>query len=92
VISWARTKEGWALNLDGTNGSLVFSLPRLEVRSSPRGWLSECLLPDGTRSECGVAYQGGLAAAKSGAVAQAERLLSPTHAAILRLAVHLPGT
>jgi len=92
VISWARITEGWAINLDGTNAALVFSLPRIEVRSSSRGWRSECLLADGTRSECGTAYQGGVAAAKAGALAQAERLLGPVDAATLRQAVHLPGT
>jgi len=92
VLSWARISEGWALNLDGTNAALVFSLPRIEVRSSVRGWRSECLLSDGTRSECGVAYQGGVAAAKATALAQAERLLGPADAAVLRQAIHLPGT
>jgi len=92
VLSWARISEGWALNLDGTNAALVFSLPRIEVRSSARGWRSECLLADGTRSEVGSAYQGGVAAAKATALAQAERLLGPADAAVLRLASHLPGT
>lgn len=92
MIAWARISEGWALNLDGTDAALVFSLPRIEVRSSPRGWRSECLLADGTRSEVGSAYQGGVAAAKATAVAQAGRMLDPAHAAALRLAIHLPGT
>jgi hypothetical protein len=92
VTSWARISEGWALNLDGSDAAQVFSLPRIEVRSSPRGWRSECLLPDGTRAECGVASQGDVAEAKASAVAQAGRLLGPAYAAALKLAVHLPGT
>jgi hypothetical protein len=77
VISWSRTADGWALNLDGTDAAKAFSLPRLEVRSSAQGWISECLLLDGTRRECGSAYLGGLAAAMAGAVEQAQLLLGP---------------
>lgn len=88
VIAWARTAEGWALNLDGSDAAVVFSLPRLEVRSSARGWRSECLLLDGTRSESGGASLGGVAAAKASALEQAERLLGPAHAAALRQAGH----
>jgi len=51
ATSWARTADGWALNLDGSDASTAFSLPRLEVHPSVRGWRSLCLLLDGTRHE-----------------------------------------
>jgi len=86
MISWARTPDGWALNLDGTNGALVFTLPRLEIHSSPQGWRSECLMLDGTRRECGSAYLGGMAAAQATALAQAIPMLGERHAAALRAA------
>jgi len=83
-MSWARVAHGWALNLDGSNAAAVFTLPRLEIRSTDRGWLSECLLLDGTRLECGGAYLGGAAAAMATALRQAERLLGPGHVEALR--------
>ena len=51
ATSWARTADGWALNLDGSDASTAFSLPRLGVHPSVRGWRSLCLLLDGTRHE-----------------------------------------
>jgi hypothetical protein len=48
--AWARTPTGWALNLDGTPAS-GFSLPRLEIEQSARGWLCRCRLADGTSTE-----------------------------------------
>jgi hypothetical protein len=48
--AWARTSTGWALNLDGTPAS-GFSLPRLEIEQSARGWLCRCRLADGTSTE-----------------------------------------
>jgi hypothetical protein len=86
MVTWARIADGWALNLDGTNGALVFSLPRLEIHSSAHGWRSECLMEDGTRRECGSAYLGGMAAAQATALAQALPLLGAVHAAALRAA------
>ena len=82
MSAWARTAEGWAVNLDGSNAALVFSLPRLEVRSSAQGWRSLCLLPDGTlRERAGSAM--GLVAAKAAALEQAGRMLGPAHLAAL---------
>lgn len=50
-VGWARTSAGWALNVDGSDAASTFSLPRLEVLAGAHGWLSRCLLPDGTRHE-----------------------------------------
>lgn len=83
MIAWARTPDGWALNLDGTDAAAVFSLPRLELRSSPQGWVCGCLLPDATstRSAEPVAT---VQAAKSAALLLARSALGPSHAAALR--------
>lgn len=47
MLSWSRTEYGWAVNLDGTDAAKGFALPRVELRSSPRGWVCTCHLPDG---------------------------------------------
>jgi hypothetical protein len=86
VSAWARVPFGWALNLDGSNAALGFSLPRLEIRSTGAGWRSECLTLDGRRLACGGEYLGGVAAAMATALAQAEQLLGPAHATALRAA------
>jgi hypothetical protein len=81
VTPWRRISGGWAINLDGSDAARVFSLPRIEVRSSPQGWRSECFLADGRRSEFGSPYLGGVAAVMAEAVAYADRLLGPVAAA-----------
>ncbi len=48
MIFWSQTENGWAVNLDGTNAALQFTLPRIEIRSSPRGWACTCHLGNGT--------------------------------------------
>ena len=83
MSGWARTTDGWAMNLDGSDGALVFSLPRLELRSSPRGWRSLCFLADGSRREVAGGSADSLMAAKASAVEQARGLLGPAHAAAL---------
>jgi len=83
MSGWARTAEGWALNLDGSDAAAVFSLPRLEVLSSPQGWRSRCLLPDGTLRERAGGSTDTVRAAQASAVEQAGRMLGPAHAAAL---------
>ncbi len=48
MIFWSQTENGWAVNLDGTNAALQFTLPRIEIRSGPHGWTCTCHLVDGT--------------------------------------------
>jgi hypothetical protein len=48
MVFWSQTESGWAVNLDGTNAALAFTLPRIEIRSSPRGWACSCHLVNGT--------------------------------------------
>ena len=47
-ILWMRTEHGWAMNLDGTDAAQAFSLPRIELHTSPRGWTCVCHLGNGT--------------------------------------------
>jgi hypothetical protein len=77
MTRWSRIADGWAVNLDGTDAALVFSLPRVEVHSSPRGWQSSCFLEDGRQTEWTPPYPGGVAATMADALAQAARLLAP---------------
>lgn len=48
VISWCKTPDGWAVNLDGTDASAEFSLPRIELHSGPNGWTCVCHRQNGT--------------------------------------------
>lgn len=81
MTNWSRTADGWAVNLDGTDAALVFSLPRVEVRSSPQGWRSACFFSDGRQSEWTLPYAGGMAATMADALAHARRLLAQLPAA-----------
>jgi hypothetical protein len=83
MTAWVRTADGWALNLDGSDASRVFSLPRLEVRSSAEGWHSRCLMPDGTMRERPEGAAASVTAAKAGALSQAARMLGLADAAAL---------
>lgn len=83
MTAWARTARGWAVNLDGSDAAVVFSLPRLEIRATAQGWRSLCLLADGTLREMAGGSMGGMHAARIAALEQAERMLGPAHAAAL---------
>jgi hypothetical protein len=80
---WARTAEGWAVNLDGSDAGAVFSLPRVEVRSSSQGWRLLCFLADGTRRERAGGSLGSAGAAKAAAIGDAGRMVGPEHAAAI---------
>jgi hypothetical protein len=83
-VTWRRVPEGWAVNLDGTDAARVFALPRVEVRSSPGGWLIACFNEDGSRSGGGVAHSSGLVDAKQRAIAEAARGLPERYRERLR--------
>jgi len=91
MIAWSRIAEGWALNLDGSAAAAVFSLPRLEVRSSTRGWRSLCLLPDGSVWEHAAGPEASVQSAKVAAVEQARLMLGPADAAALHAALVSPS-
>mgnify|MGYP006954415080 CR=1 FL=1 len=79
---WARTTEGFAANLDGTDASRGVSFPRLELRSGPAGWECRCLLPDGKEIDTHGRY-GSTGEAKAAIVARARSALGPEWAAAL---------
>lgn len=82
LTGWARIGDGWAFNLDRTDAAKAFSLPRLEIHPSPRGWSCRCLLLDGTSHEVrGLA--GSIFTAKRAAVGQAHEVLGAPHAGVL---------
>jgi len=76
MTPWFRISDGWAANLDGTDASLAFSLPHVEVRSSAAGWTSECFFADGSRSVCAPAHPGSATAVMAAALAHARRLIA----------------
>ena len=82
--SWARTDDGWAVNLDGTDAARQYSLPRLELHSGARGWTCECHLPDGTTRPLAIGAPEDLAAAKRAAVESALAVLGAGYEPALR--------
>jgi hypothetical protein len=64
MVQWSLTESGWAVNLDGTNAALTFTLPRIELRSSPRGWSCVCHLENGTSRLVPLGHSTSAAAAK----------------------------
>jgi len=61
---WARTSDGWAVNLDGTDAARSFTLPRIEIHSSPRGWACACHLGNGTSLRVPLGHPADAAAAR----------------------------
>ena len=82
MTGWARTSEGWALNLDGSDAAAQFSLPRLELRSSADGWQCLCLLADGRARELRGPV-GSISAARRTTVEEARSVLGPEYAGVL---------
>jgi hypothetical protein len=68
VISWCRTTDGWAVNLDGTNAATAFSLPRIELHSGPSGWTCICHRQNGTSVKLPLGAGPSAQAAKHAAV------------------------
>jgi hypothetical protein len=73
VISWCRTSDGWAVNLDGTNASATFSLPRIELHSGGGGWTCVCHRQNGTSVKLPL---GAGASAAGARCAAAEAMLA----------------
>ncbi len=68
MIFWSRTASGWAVNLDGSDAAREYTLPRLEITSSSRGWTCACHMPDGLTRVVRLPSPSGLAEAKRLAV------------------------
>ncbi len=64
MTSWIRTQDGWAVNLGGAGAAQPFTLPRVELHSSPRGWSCVCHFDDGTTRPVSLGTSTTLAAAK----------------------------
>ncbi len=71
MISWSRTLDGWAVNLDGTDAAREFTLPRIELHSGAQGWTCVCHLPDGTSRQVPLGPAPSAAAAKRAGVEEA---------------------
>lgn len=83
TTGWARTSEGFAANLDGTDAARGMSFPRLELRSGPAGWECRCLLPDGT-AVAAQGRHGSTSEAKAAIVERARSVLGPEWARALK--------
>ena len=79
---WARTGDGWALNLDGSDAAAGFSLPRLELHTSPAGWQCVCHLADGT-SYRPHGRAESTSSAKGAALREARSVLGSGYAGVL---------
>jgi len=79
---WARTGDGWALNLDGSDAAAGLSLPRLELHASPTGWQCVCHLADG-RSHRPTCPMESTSAAKGAALREARSVLGSGYAGVL---------
>lgn len=73
MISWCRTSDGWAVNLDGTNAAAAFRLPRIELHSGPSGWTCVCHRQNGTSVKLPL---GAGASARAAKHAAAEAMLA----------------
>jgi hypothetical protein len=67
VISWCKTPDGWAVNLDGTKASAELSLPRIELHSGANGWTCVCHRQNGTFLKLPLGGGGSTRAAKHAA-------------------------
>jgi hypothetical protein len=90
LIFWSRTEDGWAVNLDGTDAGTAFALPRVELRSSPRGWVCGCRLPDGTSRLVPLGHPAGVTEAMRLAIEGSLGVLGGEHEAELRALLDAP--
>lgn len=83
MISWSRTPDGWAVNLDGTDASTTFSLPRIELHSGSSGWTCLCHRQNGRTVKLPLGA-GTSAAGARHAAAEAMLALGTSYEAPLR--------
>lgn len=84
MASWARTPDGWAVNLDGSDASREFTLPRVELHSGPHGWTCVCHLEGGSSRVLEIGEPSTAAEARRAAAAAARAALGGRHDAALR--------
>jgi hypothetical protein len=85
VFSWCRTPFGWAVNLDGTNATADFRLPRIELHSGPKGWTCICHRQNGTSLKLALGAEASDRAAKHAAAEAMLALGTHYDAALLAL-------
>ncbi len=85
MISWCKTLEGWAVNLDGTNAAHAFSLPRIELHASPAGWTCICHRSNGTSVKLPLGTGPSAQAAKRAAAEAMLALGTPYQESLLEL-------
>lgn len=85
MISWHKTVDGWAVNLDGTSAAAEFSLPRIELHSGTKGWECICHRQNGTSLKLPLGKGPNVAAAKHAAVEAMLALGTKHHAELLSL-------
>lgn len=90
-IAWCRTRDGWAVNLDGTSAALVFALPRIELRAGARGWECVCHLSNATSLRVPIAHAPTAAAAMRAAGEGSLEALGPAYTLLLRALVASPA-
>ncbi len=90
MIFWSRTSDGWAVNLDGTDAASGFALPRVELHSSPQGWVCACHRPDGTSRVVQLGHPGSVAEAMRLAVEGSLGAFGGEHDADLRALLAAP--
>jgi hypothetical protein len=90
VISWFKTPDGWAVNLDGTESTAGFSLPRIELHSGSSGWTCVCHRLNGTSVKLPLGLKVSAQAAKHTAV-EAMLALGTQHDAELLALLGRPG-
>ncbi len=90
MIFWSRIEDGWAVNLDGTNAALQFTLPRIEIRSSPRGWACTCHLGNGTSRLVPLQHAPTVAEAMRAAIEGSLRVVGGEYQRELRALLEAP--
>ncbi len=91
MVFWSRTQDGWAVNLDGTDAANRFSLPRVELRTSERGWVCACYLLDGTSRLVPLGRPAGLAEAMRLAIQGSLGAIGGEHEPDLRALLDAPA-
>ncbi len=91
-VAWRRTRDGWAVNLDGTSAAVVFALPRIELRVGPQGWECACHLANGTSVRVPVGHAATITGAMRAAGEGSVEALGPEYDGELRaLLASTPG-
>lgn len=91
MLSWSRTEDGWAVNLDGSDAAVRFSLPRIEIHSSPRGWTCACHLGNGTSRLVPLGHPTSAAAAMRAGIEGSLVAVGEPYGPALRVLLGEPG-